>query len=551
MPLPFGDNSMAEATQSYEPLDQARQALALATGVSGAPPAASLAGTMTGGGAPVQALPRLPQGQSLQNVLQSVQQTNAMMARANEEAQRKPPEIVAKHDPTTGRTSWDFNGLPAEDVQQVFQALQFTRRAMQSYDTELTRLRQQEQNLSTGFGPIGSALAHLGANLAIADPRLPPIVRALGMTAKEINPTIEETRDRELQVASGLGGLAEKQQAIISGAASRAATLAQQQLTLQESQRHHEETEKAAAAGLQEKREKALDAESRLYLKQSGGRTMPEAAFSTLAKGLIPGISDEDVHAKYVEHQEMGKDIADKNESDRAFTRSEREAKFKQQQAMETQRLGNRLRTMQAGVEFDKAKKDYSNNLKLDDQWKVVSAPDHKDLIELATTEKYLDTMEAMVKDPTTAKYAGLNSVLGAHLPVWAKGADRTKFEEQMARETPRVLKLISEKGGTSLLRTEQGIKLVQSIGAAKEMRPAQTLEIIQNLRGAIRQGRQSIVQYYDPSTFRAGLPVFGRDVDLVSGGGQAAPAAGGGGAGGAGVIELEKGPDGKLRPKQ
>jgi translation initiation factor 1 (eIF-1/SUI1) len=155
-------------------------------------------------------LPSIPFGASLGDILGKVQMGNDLLTQQNSEAATKPPKVTIETDDETGKPITTISNIDHESLSQVMQALNFQKQAMAGYQEELGRLNQQEQNLSHGMGPIFNALATVGGNLAVADPRLPPVVRALGQSAKDLNPTLRQVQRDKLGVLGAIGGQAQE-----------------------------------------------------------------------------------------------------------------------------------------------------------------------------------------------------------------------------------------------------------------------------------------------------------------------------------------------------
>ena len=528
-PLQFG-NVLEEALASrrdstaYIAPDLVRQ-LMMETGQQ---PPESLAGTLMSAPAPAPAMGRLPMGRSVTDVINSAQQTNAMMSRANEEAQKNSPEIVATHDPSTGKTSWDFNGMEAEDVQSVFQALNFTRKAMESYSNEVDRLRQMEQNQMSGFGPVANALATFAGNLAINDPRLPPVVRALGQTAKDLNPTMEQLRTRELAAASGLGNMAEKQQAIFAGAESRAVSAAIRQQSQEETARHNRETEE----------QKSYDAlnklKDRILLRTKAvaatGNPMNEAAFTNVAQsilktaklpaGVTPDMANEAIKDFYAAHVDEASQFKAKTQQDQAAKKEELQYKADLKRENDIAAYGLKKDYALTTQEGKKQLMDYSNQLKNAKGLEVADKTVVQKLAGLSETEKFMDKVEATINNPKYSNLMGFSSRAMRDVPVYLKGDDRVQFENLMKHEVPRVIELMlrgSQVGGASILRTKEGREMIRALGVSPEMTVSAARGVLQNIRTIVRNQREALRSTAPLAQWDYYKELFGHDSDLAT----------------------------------
>jgi hypothetical protein len=156
------------------------------------------------------ALPRIPFERSVQDILAASQGTTDILTQQNALGAEEMPQFIIETDKETGKPKVSAKGLDMEFTRELVEALNFKRQAMAGMQDELTRLNQQEKNLSHGMGPIFNALATVGGNLAIADPRLPPVVRALGQSAKDLNPTLQQVRRQKLGVLGGISDQAQE-----------------------------------------------------------------------------------------------------------------------------------------------------------------------------------------------------------------------------------------------------------------------------------------------------------------------------------------------------
>ncbi len=226
-------------------------------------------------------LPSIPFGASLGDILGKVQMGNDLLTRQNADEATKPPKVTIETDDETGKPITTISNIDHESLTQVMQALNFQKQAMAGYQEELGRLDQQEKNLSHGMGPIFNAIATVGGNLAVADPRLPPIVRALGQSSKELNPTLRQVQDRKLGVLSQINEMGTQQAATVT--------------SLNRERRLEEKADEAAAEA---QRRDNLVMFKDLSDQAQRGQLSNAGLAKKVLKGMDPQMSDDEAQAQ-------------------------------------------------------------------------------------------------------------------------------------------------------------------------------------------------------------------------------------------------------------
>ena len=468
---------------------------------------------------------------SLEAVLNNVQSYNAGEARRQQEAtaeQQTGAKITQETDLATGQTTVKGEGFSGEDMQQIFQALQFTKQAMVGYQMEIDRLQKQEQEMSTGWGAIGNALATVGGNLAIADPRLPPTVRALGMASRQLNPTLNEIRDRKLAVMEQQSEMGMKAGALGSTIMQRENQLAMQQANLDEKELRRKEMERAnkadEALALEKERRSKLD---RLFYRASnavkeGGDPLTKEAFTALAKmENIDALKEADlIEQGYAAHRDYARAIKSGKTFESGIEKDE--AKYKAQLKRENDVHAYFLKKGLAADAKENAKDlaTFKANLRGDQNLALVPKTNLDKLAGLHATEKYLNGVEDLLNNPTYEKFAGLSSVLMNKVPTWLKDKDRVYFESYLAHELPRILEIVGrgQSGGFSMLRVKEGMDTIRKLGVMKEMTPAQAKEVLGTLRRLVQEQRGGIAAETPRAPWQEYGALMGRDLEYVQG---------------------------------
>jgi len=95
---------------------------------------------------------------------------------------------------------------PGEDILKGLQGAQSYQKLLQGYSEQLAARQAQTQ-----AHPVGSLLAQLAGNLAASDPKLPGFVRGLGLTAQQLNPTVQQLQGQQMGIAQTLAQLQNQQ----------------------------------------------------------------------------------------------------------------------------------------------------------------------------------------------------------------------------------------------------------------------------------------------------------------------------------------------------
>jgi glutaredoxin 2 len=450
------------------------------------------------------------------SVLDNMGQVLGMAGKMKSDATR--PKIGMTTTTDENGTTHDIS-IPDEEMRKISQVIGNYSQVVEAYQSELSKIEARQKSMN----PIVNALATVAGNLATNDPRLPPVVRALGQSNRQLNPTSTELSERRLAVASGLGK-AENEQV---GAISELRRAQDSQIELERGGEYlklaQEKEAREKEAGVQ----KETDARTKNVLLRAhnaakGGEPMNEAGFRALAR---VGLTADDIkkNPRIVDdlYQEHVADAAAIKAGLNATTDRQKElieerGKVARENAMKAFELKKDMFSMRKDWEKEFAK--YRAEMKQDEGMKLVNPKNLDRLGGLESTEKFLDRVEDILSKPEYQSMPGFKSALLDKVPNYLKPADRIEFENLLAHETPRILDLVlrSGTGGASILRTEQGRQLIAALGISKTNTPDQALKIIKNIRGTVHDQRLSIATESPEADWDRRRLVLGRDADDI-----------------------------------
>jgi hypothetical protein len=423
-------------------------------------------------------LPRLPQGQGLMDILGQHQE---FYEKAREENTKQPFEMTSELGPD-GKMKYNFGNVDESLVKTIFQDLKWKNDTMAEMQKEVGRIEKQR---SSG-NAILDVLATVGGELAAGDPRLPPVVSALGRASLRLNPTQQELTDRKVGLMQAMSQMGD--QTLRSQEAYQRTQIAAENSA--ETKRHNIDVEE------NKQLDKALQA-GRLSA-QKGGGAMSEEAFGALMDSY--GVKDPAKKEKgYLAHLEQAKLVLGGKEEE--LKGKERIIGKTAEETRETNRLKARenYNTIDyrnaSGLVKAKALADYKEAIAQEKPLEIVPARDKKDLIGLRETDRYIDGITEMLDDPQFAQLMGAEK-LGRYATRRLTSDQRVKLENYLKHETPRILNLVLRggQGGASILRTEEGKKMVQSLGVMTDLTVSQAREVIGNIKKVTSDGRKSIM---------------------------------------------------------
>lgn len=124
------------------------------------------------------------------------QETTDLFNTMRSDKEEKPLKIKSETDPDTGEPKFTAEGLTPKAMSAIMDALNFKARAVAGMQQEVDRMQQQE--MAARRHPLLNVLSNVAGNLAAGDPRLPPLVAALGKTSLAFNPPPDQLMAQRL-----------------------------------------------------------------------------------------------------------------------------------------------------------------------------------------------------------------------------------------------------------------------------------------------------------------------------------------------------------------
>ena len=366
-----------------------------------------------------------------------------------------------------------------------------------SFHQEAQRLQAQEQQAQSQ--PWMQLATALSANMAQARD-MPGWVQALGRTAAQMNPSVQELQARRMQLMGQEAGIAEKA-AGLDLAAMKAST----------------DTKQA------EFERKKLSDQNRLasdYLNRTrivvreGGGPMDWEKFQS--GGIGVGIEPQRLPGLYQAHVEEAKQLAagqekkverskdlQQNASGLALERGEKLEKLRAGDRLSVFRQAFSLTHGQPALEFEKAKKQIDAEVSFDlakaKSEGIIGSGDMGQLKAGLGTNIYLSSMGTMLKIPELGKVAepffSVERDRQGHLvdirvnpeavmPKAWQSLSKAEADNMIAHEMPRILALLFKQGvGAQMFRSAKGVELLNSLGITNKIRVDQMEAILQNIR--------------------------------------------------------------------
>ena len=458
---------------------------------------APLGGTMSG-------MSLIPPDYIAQNQ-ESLSSTNSGMVKQGAESAKKPHELWV--NPLTGEAEWKGD---TATIQQMLGAMKQNEEIKAGFFNQMLQENQQKIEQAKGH-PLINALGTIASSLAVADPKMPGVVRGLALAAQRLNPSVQELQHER-------AGLVE------SASKGNMGEIRTMMGVLDQERKRQVEQDNVTRYWLQEARLTA----------QKGGGPMSKDDFA--AGAYARGITDPArIDAAYKQHQAEAKiNIAGQDKAtERKITEAEAKGEIRKNVIefssdlakdratdLQNQRHENRLSEMKTRFDqsispdklaFDKEVATFKNQFSLElSKAKELGllGKDKQPLINAAKTDLYLDKIDSFLARPELAGLTGnwltydpktgeakINEQMV--LPRFAQSADFVKVKAQISHEIPRMLGIMfgQNGGGASLLRTDQGRKMIQSLGSGITDRPDQIAAVFKVVRDTNNDNKAAIVK--------------------------------------------------------
>ena len=392
------------------------------------------------------------------NVISSMNDTIGMFNQNLQDKNAPPIEWTMSHGEDGTRFSAEMD---AQQAKIFTDTMKNYAQVVDAYQQEIGRLNAQQKQISAN--PILNVLATLGGNAALEDKRLPPLVRALGATAREMNPTYQELETRKL------GVLNQEQTALRAiGALSEAQTRTQQEFQMFKMGEERRQKE--------EERRQALDK----Y------RIEHDEKMAQLAKEKLEA------------EERMRKAAADSAERRQA----ERDKTMIEATEIRERAMMSRF---EAGQEAA-AKKA------VEKQSEVPKTVPEK-LANLSAAEKSLDNIESKIDKYKDYIGPAAGRTLGNAAPYIKR--DVSAFMTNLKLEVAQTIKSTGA-GARGFGPQERGF--FESLATDKNMTPEKMLGVIDAWRQYIQQNRGALADAYQGLSDPKYRKAFGRDAETIFG---------------------------------
>lgn len=143
-----------------------------------------------------------PGTSALENVLSNSQGVTDLFGtmRQDQEQNQEPLKLKSEIDPATGEQVYSAENISGPAMAQIMKALEIYPKVIAGMQQHADLLAQQEAKARAN--PLMNVLSTVAGNLAVTDPRLPPLVSALGRSSLQLNPTADELARRRIGLES-------------------------------------------------------------------------------------------------------------------------------------------------------------------------------------------------------------------------------------------------------------------------------------------------------------------------------------------------------------
>ena len=377
---------------------------------------------------------------------------------------------------------------------------------------ELAKVQTRENNYNRS--PLLSAIANISGNLA-ASRDMPPLVQALGRSAVQLNPGPLALQGQKMNILSALDQA--------------------QRSSREEEDRSTEQLFRVAEFGQREqdkhdtqRLKKVEDVVRPITIAATAHRVVPDKT-ATVKALMDAGATKSEAEDQYnliasqagAAKQQYEDEQRTAQDNRKALVGARGEVQKDVASTKASLSLRNSLAVQGNGERLREDFKNYSEQIKKDDQLAIVPQKEKTELIGIRQTEKYLDDLEALLANPKLASKMGAFK-LEQYAPIWAKSADQVQVQTQLAHETPRILQLILRggQGGASILRTQQGRDMLKQLGVTNTMTPDQAKRVIGVLRQTLHNNRTSTMEAYPVAPWSDYPDLLGRDAGYAPKGG-------------------------------